>query len=74
MADIRIHTEHGVSHQEALEHVAKVMEAGYVSRAAGIPHYCWATSFKDGFVVVAARKRKANSAESFTVYRDGNRD
>lgn len=69
MPDIIIHCD-GVRHGDALSHVAAVISAGYISEAAGIPHYCWATKWSDGVVVYAHRKRTAQSADSFVVRRE----
>ena len=60
----------GVSHEEALRYVSHVVEAGFISEAAGIPHYCWGTRFKDGVMVAVSRKRQPSAADAFTVYRE----
>jgi len=57
----------------ALEVVQSVIDGGLVSKAAGIPHYCWHSIFNlpDGKVHVTTRRRKTkDSAHSFVVYRE----
>ena len=64
----------GVDVATALSAVEVVARGGYVSEAAGIPHYCWHTSFSQwGVEVSVRRKRKPDSAVSFYVYQRGQR-
>jgi len=60
-----------VSSQVALKRVARVIEGGRVSEAAGILHYCWVTTFEDGVIVNVRHKKSRGSADSFLVYKDG---
>jgi len=46
---------------------AEAVEEGYVSEAAGVPHYCWGTVFKDGRKVFTHRKKKGQRSDSFVV-------
>ena len=66
---LRIDYEYTMSAADAARYVAQVIDAGRMSEAAGIPHYCWVTTFRDGTVVSTSRKKTANSADSFIVYR-----
>ena len=52
---------------EALAKVLLVVENGFVSEAAGVPHYCWGTVFKDGRKVFARQKKKGQRSNSFRV-------
>lgn len=53
--------------EDAMEKVYKVIREGQVSEAAGIKHYCWVTTFRDGEAVIVKRKRTKKSADSFIV-------
>jgi hypothetical protein len=70
MRTIIIHIDDdSIDDLEAVTRVRQVMEEGYVSEAAGIPHYCWATVWRNGTTVAATRKRTKDAADSFRVWR-----
>ena len=52
---------------DAINKVQAVIEAGKISEAGGIKHYCWATRFKSGGSVYTNRKRNKDAADSFIV-------
>ena len=57
----------GVTIYNAIYKVARVVENGQVSKSGDIPQYCFATTFDDGVVVVAKRRRGGKAAHSFVV-------
>lgn len=62
-----IEVRDGVTGYSAIYKVARVIESGQVSQSGGISQYCFATTFTDGVVVVAKRRRSPNAAHSFVV-------
>lgn len=62
-----IEVRDGVELHNAIYKVARVVESGQMSVSGGIPQYCFATTFTDGTVVIAKRRRTNEAAHSFLV-------
>jgi hypothetical protein len=59
-----------MSAAEALVVTIEHIEPGKISTAAGIKHYCWATTFggsDGGFVAYTNRKKSEKSADSIVI-------
>ena len=65
MADIIIHKSDSISDYDALLHVQTVIRGGRVSKTKSGDCYCLVTTFHDGFIVYADKKK----ADIFTVTR-----
>ena len=53
------------SAESALMRAIQVISGGYRSTSAGVPHYCWATTWEfPGFHIVAVAKIKKNSSSA----------
>ena len=63
MADIIIHKAYGISDYDALLHVQTVIRGGRVSKTKNGACYSFVTTFLDGFIVYANKKK----ADIFTV-------
>ena len=46
---------------------ARVIMEGRISQSAGVPHFCWHTSFTNGYEVSTRRKKKGQTSDSFYV-------
>ena len=55
---------------DSVEYIMDVVKQGQISVAAGVPHFCWATTFKDGTTVWTRRKKKGQTSDSFRVMQD----
>lgn len=64
-----IDVDNSVSLEEALMAVTIVVKGGYVSQAANILHFCWATVFPNGVEVITRHKKNDHAADSFIVIR-----
>lgn len=69
MTRIIIDNDVTISDAAAAWYVSQVMNAGRISTANGIDHYCWVTRFADGVSVITKRKRSLSAADSFVVRR-----
>lgn len=69
-----IEVDSTIDPHDALYRVARVVESGKTSKlkrhGKEIPHYCWATTFKDGVIVQVKPKAHIGAADSFLVTRD----
>ena len=70
MNKIIIEFEETVPADVALAKVQSVVRMGKISEAAGVPHYCWHTSFIDGVGVGTRRKKKGQNSDSFIVRKE----
>ena len=53
------------SAETALVRTMQIVAGGYRSMSAGVPHYCWATTWEfPGFHIVAVAKIKKNSSSA----------
>lgn len=68
MGRIIINYDDGISGEDAIHRVVRVMLGGRVSKHMGKDCYCLASTFSDGSVVIASLTRTGNDA--FTVYRE----
>ena len=60
-----------ISHRTAFECVALVIDGGMISSTAGVPQYCFLTTFENGIVVYARSRSHEGCAHSFVVLKDG---
>lgn len=60
--------EEGISDEDALRRVLKVVEGGKISKNSNYEHYCWATSWSDGTRVTVKTKR-VDTTDSFDVWK-----
>lgn len=71
MKKLIIHYPDDVDPAAAAEMVIMVIQAGKASRSriAGYPvdHYCWATTFNNGYAVLTHHKKRINGPDVFTV-------
>jgi len=59
------------SPEKAVNRVLEIVKMGYVSNSTvqgyPCPHYCWATTFKDGVTVQVREKKRLLAADSFSI-------
>ena len=56
-----------ISTSDALRRVATVTEAGRISKAGGVKHFCWFNVFGDDVTVATRRKKRNQKSDSFIV-------
>lgn len=61
MSKIIIHIKDGITDNDALIMVRQVVGDGMVSETAGVKQYCFATTWKSGGIVCAARSKKSGT-------------
>jgi hypothetical protein len=66
VAKIIINYDDSIDPDRVMELVFMVITEGKISESAGIPHYCWVTTFHD-CIVYTLRKKHSKLTDSFKV-------
>lgn len=67
-----IHNQTDLSDLDVLLYIIKVVQGGLVSETRNGKQYCFATTFKDGYTVVASKNKQ--NTHTFWVYKDNNKE
>lgn len=67
-----IHNHTNLSDLDVLFYVMKVVQGGLVSETRNGKQYCFATTFKDGYTIVASKNKQ--NTHTFWVYKDNNEE